>query len=105
MSKYHKDLAIRLLNIKLINDEWKDLTKRYGAKVATELRKIAPSDPSILYDLSAISLMDDGMTKKQAMKTVDNYSPRDWQQELKGAKPIIINIIKKMSQENDSLSD
>ena len=105
MSKYHEDLALRLLDIKFINDEWQDLTKRYGAKVATELRKIAPSDPSILYDLSAISLMDDGMTEKQAIKTVDNYSPRDWQQELRGAKPIIINIIKKMSQENDSLSD
>ena len=49
--------------------------------------------------------MDDGMTEKQAIKTVDNYSSRDWQQELKGAKPIIINSIKKMSQENDSLSD
>lgn len=105
MSKYHENLALRLLNLKLVNDEWKDLTKRYGARVATELRKIAPSDPSILYDLSAISLMDDGMTKKQAIKTVDNYSPRDWQQELKEAGPIIINIIKKMSQENDSLSD
>ena len=95
MSKYHKDLAIRLLNIKLINDEWQDLTKKYGVKVATELRKIAPSDPSILYDLSAISLIDDGMTEKQAIKTVDKYSPRDWQKELKGAKPIIVYTINK----------
>lgn len=60
MSKYHEDLALRLLDIKFINDEWQDLTKIYGVKVATELRKIAPSDPSILYDLSAISLIDDG---------------------------------------------
>ena len=96
MSKYHEDLALRLLNIKTINNEWRDLTKRYGAKVATELRKIAPSDPSILYDLSAISLMDDGITEEQAIKTVDNYSFKDWQRELEGAKPIITKTIKKM---------
>lgn len=78
MSKLHEDLAIRLLNIKFINDEWQNLTKIYGAKVTTELRKIAPSDPSILYDLSAISLMDDGMTEEQAIKTVNSYSPKDW---------------------------
>ena len=102
MSKYHKDLALRLLGIKLIDDEWQDLTKRYGAKVATELRKIAPSDPSILYDLSAISLMDGGMTKKQALKTVDNYSSKDWCRELKGAKPIIVNTIKKAIKKMDN---
>ena len=94
MSKYHEDLALRLLDVKMINDEWKDLTKRYGVKVATELRKIAPSDPSILYDLSVISLMDNGMTKKQALETVDNYSHKDWSQELKGAKTIFISTIK-----------
>lgn len=95
MSKIHEDLALRLLDIGFINDEWKDLTKRYGVKVAKELRKIAPSDPSILYDLSVISLMDDGMTEKQAIKTVDDYSPRDWKQELEGARPIIVNTIEK----------
>ena len=95
MRKYHEDLTLRLLDIKLINDEWKDLTKRYGVKVATELKKIAPSDPSILYDLSAISLMDDGMTEEQAIKTVDNYSPKDWQQELEEARSIIVDTVKK----------
>ena len=49
----------------------------------------------MLYDLSAISLMDDGMTEKQAIKTVDDYSPRDWKQELEGARPIIVNTIEK----------
>ena len=39
--------------------------------------------------------MDDGMTEKQAIKTVDNYSPRDWKQELEGARPIIVNTIEK----------
>ena len=95
MTRLHEDLALRLLDIKLINDEWKDLAKRYGAKVARELRKIAPGDPSILYDLSAISLMDDGMSEEQAIATVDNYSHKDWEQELKGARPIIVNTIKK----------
>ncbi len=96
MSRYHEDLALRLLDIKLVNDEWQDLTRIYGTEVATELRKIAPSDPSILYDLSVISLMDNGMTEKQAIKTVDDYSPKDWQQELEGAKPIITKTIEKM---------
>ena len=95
ISKIHEDIALRLLGIKLINDEWQNLTKRYGTKVTSELRRIAPSDPSILYDLSAISLMDDGMTEEQAIKTVDNYSPKDWQQELEGARSIIINTIEK----------
>ena len=99
-NEYHEDLAIRLLDIKLINDEWQNLTKIYGIEVAAELRKIAPSDPSILYDLSAISLMDVGMTEEQAIKTVDNYSFKDWQRELKGAKPIIINTIKKAIENN-----
>ena len=96
MSKLHEDLALRLLDIKFINDEWQDLTKIYGIKVDTELRKIAPSDPSILYDLSAISLIDDGVTEEQAIKTVDNYSPKDWQNELKDARPIIANTVNKM---------
>ena len=93
MRKYHEDLALRLLDIKFINDEWQDLTKRYRTKVIAELRKIAPSDPSILYDLSAISLMNDGMTEKQATKTIDNYSPKDWQKELEEVKSIIVNTI------------
>ena len=102
MSRIHEDLALRLLDIKLINDEWQELTKRYGAEVATELRKIAPSDPSILYDLSAISLMDDGMTEEQAIKTVDSYSPKDWRQELEGARPIIVNTIEKAIKKADN---
>ena len=96
MSKYREDLALRLLNIKLVNNKWQDLTKIYGVKVATGLRRIAPSDPSILYDLSTISLVDDGMTEEQAIKTVDNYSFEDWQNELKDAKPIIANTVNKM---------
>ncbi len=95
MSKIHEEMALRLLDIKLINDEWKDLTKRYGVKVAKELRKIAPSDPSILYDLSVISLMDDGMTEEQAIETIDSYSPEDWRKELGGARPIITKTIEK----------
>lgn len=95
MRELHEDLALRLLEIKFINDEWQDLTKRYGAKVATELKKIAPSDPSILYDLSAISLIDDGATEERALKTVDSYSPEDWEQEFEVAKSIIVNTIKK----------
>ena len=95
MGKYHEDLALRLLSIKNINDEWADLTKRYGVKVASELRKIAPSDPSILYDLSAISLIDDGATEKQALRTVDEYTAKEWEREFEGAKPIITNTIKK----------
>ena len=104
MSKYYEDLALRLLDIKLINDEWQDLTERYGTKVAAELRRIAPSDPSILYDLSAISLMDDGMTKKQAIETVDNYFPEDWQREFEGAKPIITKTITKAQNYHPNLS-
>ena len=95
MYDIHENLTLRLLDIRFVNDEWKDLTKRYGDKVAKELRKIAPGDPSILYDLSAISLMDNGMTEKQAVATIDNYSHKDWQQELEGARPIIVNTIKK----------
>lgn len=95
MSEYHEDLALRLVAIKEINDEWRDLTKRYGAKVAKELREIAPSDPTILYDLSAITLVDSGATVEQAIKTVDSYTPKEWQNELEGARPIITNTIKK----------
>ena len=56
------------------------------------------SYPSILYDLSAISLIDDGVTEKQAIKTVDSYSFKDWQQELEGARSIIVNTINKAAK-------
>lgn len=39
MIKYHEDLALRLLNIKLISEEWQDLTKGYGTKAASKLKK------------------------------------------------------------------
>ena len=94
-NSYYEDITIRLCAIKDANDEWQDLTRKYGTKVAKELRRIAPSDPAILYDLAAIALIDDGMTEEQAVETVEKYSARDWRKELKDAKPIITDTIKK----------
>ena len=92
MNDYHEDLALRLIAIKQINDEWRSLTKKYGIKVSKELRKIAPSDPSILYDLAAISLMDENNTEEEAIVKVDGYTSEEWQLELNGFKPMITNF-------------
>ena len=43
--------------------------------------------------------MDDGATEKQAIETVNSYSPKDWQGELEGAKPIIIYTVNKALKE------
>ena len=95
MNDYHEDLALRLIAIEQINGEWRSLDEKYGAKVARELRKIAPSDPSILYDLVVISLIDDGNTEEEAIAKVDNYTPEEWQHDLDGFIPTITNFTKK----------
>ena len=92
----NEDIAERLVIIKDINERWQDITDNfYGAKVGKALKDIAPADPYILYDLSAISLINEGMSEQDAIKTVDNYTHKEWQRELEGFKPIIINTIKK----------
>lgn len=90
----NEDIAERLVIIKDINDRWQDITDNfYGAKVGKALKDIAPADPYILYDLSAISLINEGMSEQDAIKTVDNYTHKEWLRELEGFKPTITTLI------------
>lgn len=83
----NEDLAIRLVEIGDLKDMWQDITKNfYGDEVATLLKEVAPADPYILYDLSAISLINEGKTEQEAIKTVDNYTHQEWLREFNGFK-------------------
>lgn len=85
----NEDLAIRLVEIGDLKDRWQDITKNfYGDEVATLLKEVAPADPYILYDLSAISLINEGKTEQdvidlchytnlQMLKPEDNLAKSD----------------------------
>lgn len=92
-----EDLAFRLLEIGELKDRWQDITKHfYGAKVGNALKEIAPADPYILYDLSATSLMREGMSEQEAIKTVDNYTKDEWLREFNGFKHTLTKAVDKI---------
>lgn len=83
----NEDLAIRLVEIGNLKDRWQDIAKNfYGDEVATLLKEVAPADPYILYDLSAISLINEGMDKQETLKIIDSYTPQEWLREFNGFK-------------------
>lgn len=83
----NEDLAFRLVEIGDLKDRWQDITKNfYGDEVATLLKEVAPADPYILYDLSAISLINEGKSEQEALKIVDNYTHQEWLDEFNGFK-------------------
>lgn len=89
-----KEMALRLIEIGELKDRWKDITKNfYGKEVAGLLKEIAPADPYILYDLSATSLINEGMSEQDAIKTVDNYTHKEWLQEFKGFKHALTKTV------------
>lgn len=93
----NEDLAFRLLEIGELKDRWQDITKHfYGAKVGKVLKEIAPADPYILYDLSAISLINEGMGEQEAIKTVDRYTHDEWLRELEGFKHTLTKGVDKI---------
>lgn len=86
----NEDLAFRLVEIGELKDRWRDITKNfYGDEVATLLKEVAPADPYILYDLSVISLIDEGKTEQEALKIVDSYTHKEWLREFRGFKHTI----------------
>jgi hypothetical protein len=95
-----KDIVIRLVEIGELKDRWKDITKNYyGKEVAGLLKEVAPADPYILYDLSATSLMGGGMSEKEAIKTVDAYTHKEWLREYEGFKHLLSKTVDKMYKE------
>lgn len=95
-----KDMVIRLVEIGELKDRWQDITKNfYGTKVAELLKEVAPADPYILYDLSATSLMGGGMSEKEAIKTVDAYTHKEWLREFEGFKHLLTKTVDKMYKE------
>ena len=96
----NEDIALRLADIGELKDRWQDITKNfYGRKVAGLLKEIAPADPYILYDLSAISLINEGMSEKEAIKTVDNYTHQEWLREFNGFKHTLTKTVDKILNE------
>ena len=92
----NEDLAIRLVDIADLKDRWQDITKNfYGDEVATLLKEVAPADPYILYDLSAISLINEGISEQEAIKTVDSYTHKEWLKEFKGFKHTLTKSVDK----------
>lgn len=95
-----KDVMLRLVEIGELKDRWKDITKNYyGKEVGGLLKEIAPADPYILYDLSAISLMGEGMSEQDAIKTVDAYTHKEWLREFEGFKHLLSKTVDKMYKE------
>lgn len=95
-----EDIDVRLVEIGELKDRWKDITKNfYGDKVAGLLKEIAPADPYILYDLSATSLMGEGMSEQDAIKTVGAYTHKEWLREYEGFKHLLTKTVDKMYKE------
>lgn len=93
----HEDIALRLVEIGELKDRWDDITKNYyGKEVAGLLKEVAPADPYILYDLSAISLMGEGMSEQDAIKTVDSYTHKEWLREFEGFKHTLTKAVDKL---------
>ena len=95
-----EDIAVRLFEIGDLKDRWDDITKNfYGKEVGALLKEIAPADPYILYDLSATSLMGGGMSEKEAIKTVDAYTHKEWLREFNGFEHLLTKTVDKMYKE------
>ena len=95
-----KEIVVRIAQVAELKDRWRDITKNfYGTKVAGLLKEIAPADPYILYDLSAMSLMGGGMSEKEAIKTVDAYTHTEWLREFNGFKHLLTKTADKMYKE------
>ena len=93
----NEDLAFRLLEIGELKDRWQDITTHfYGAKVGKALKELAPADPYILYDLSATSLINEGMSEQEAIKTVDKYTKDEWLREFNGFKHTLTKAVDKI---------
>lgn len=95
-----EDIALRLAHIGELRDRWDDIAKNfYGEKVAEMLKEIAPADPYILYDLSVYSLMSgDGLTEKEAISKVDDYTHDEWLQEFRGFKHTLTKAVDELNK-------
>lgn len=72
-----------------IEEDWKTATNLYGEKTAKRLEKITPTFPFLLYDISFMSLVDEGRSRKEVRNILDNYNEEDWAIELDGFTRLI----------------
>lgn len=101
-----RDIVIRLVEVGELKDRWQDITKNfYGRKVAELLKEVAPADPYILYDLSAMSLMGEGLSEKEAIKKVDSYTHKEWLREFNGFEHLLTKTVDKMYKEATANAD
>ncbi len=97
-AREYKAIAKRMAEAAELEETWKDVEEVYGKKAAQQLKKLAPADPLLLHDLMVISHLNDGKTRKEVQKLLDNYTKKDWEYDMvnfshtiKTAKEVYLN--------------
>ena len=81
-SRYNKQLAIRMAEAAELEQAWKDVEEVYGKKAARQLKELTPADPLLLHDLMVFSHLNDGKTRKEVQKLLDEYTKKDWEYDM-----------------------
>ncbi len=90
----HDSLARRLVNELEICILWDDIEPRYGSKLTKQLKERFPSDPYLLYDLTALSLISEGKRPQdEVLDILDGYTPKEWEYEFKMQSHMFDSVI------------
>lgn len=81
-AREYKRIARRMAEAAELEEAWKEVRIIYGEKATKQLKELAPADPLLLHDLMVISHLNDGKTKKEVQKLLDNYTKKDWEYDM-----------------------
>lgn len=81
-SREYEKLAKRMAESVELEEAWKDVEKVYGKKATAMLKNLTPADPLLLHDLMVVSHLGDGKTRKEIQQLLDNYTEKDWENDM-----------------------
>ena len=81
-AREYKEIAKRMAEAVELEEAWKDVEEVYGKKAAQQLKILTPADPLLLDDLMVISHLNDGKTRKEVQKLLDDYTKKDWEYDM-----------------------
>ena len=81
-AREYKRIARRMAEAAELEEAWKEVKIIYGEKATKQLKELAPADPLLLHDLMVISYLNDGKTKQEVQKLLDNYTKKDWEYDM-----------------------
>ena len=81
-AREYKRIARRMAEAAELEEAWKEVKIIYGEKTTKQLKELAPADPLLLHDLMVISYLNDGKTKQEVQKLLDNYTKKDWEYDM-----------------------